>query len=385
MSLVGETYISGGSIAGARFVGDKAYVSAVDFNGNNGQFHTVDLSDHLTPKVVGNLAINGTLSYLQEIVLNNKTYVLGIGSETDEIWQSYTKLSLFDIKTPSSPKLTASYNGDAASSSDVTNDFLAVRYLPESARLIVPFSRYDGLQRYSDFFTAFDISKDSIIPAFNVTHSTSESFCWYEASIPARSFVVQSELITVKGHTVIGTDMQSGSLISELDLDVGLNYSVCESWFYYNYEDDNYGYNYNDVAEGTTNATETCAFPNIIYADIIDICTDTKYASRTWVFNLTSITYCTDSKFFDDSIGNVSSVDECAQKCVEKYDGLDGVNYPVTGFHYNCNGNCVCLVDIDDVQDLILNASVSSGCYVFDFPMGAAAMDPEGLDDAYGC
>ncbi|KAL7481161.1 hypothetical protein ACHAW6_006839 [Cyclotella cf. meneghiniana] len=186
------------------------------------------------PSTQGGSEINGTFSYLQEIDMDNNTYVLGIGYEIDEYWQTnmsmdpfiHMKLSLFDVNTPLSPTLTASYKDVAGSDAIARYAFLAVRFLTESTRLVIPVSRSYDIRNYSYFFTVFDISKDSITPDFNVTHSTSESFCWSAPSVPRRSFVFQSELTTVDGHTVIRTDMQSGSFISELDLDVGLNYCL---------------------------------------------------------------------------------------------------------------------------------------------------------------
>jgi hypothetical protein len=47
-----------------------------------------------------------------------------------------------------------------------------------------------------------------------------------------------------------------------------------------------------------------------------------------------------------------------------------------------CNGS---LVGSDEVSDFNFNTSVASGCYAYAFSMGAAAIDPEGLDDAYNC
>ena len=103
-------------------------------------------------------------------------------------------------------------------------------------------------------------------------------------------------------------------------------------------------YDYIDEIEGELNGTESCNLTDSVQADIVDICTDTQYASRSWVFHLTSMTLCNNGTYFEESIGNVNSADECAQKCVEKYDGQEGVNfihYPVRGFQYVCDGHCV--------------------------------------------
>ncbi|KAL7480963.1 hypothetical protein ACHAW6_006647 [Cyclotella cf. meneghiniana] len=383
MSLVGEADISGDVIHGTRFVNDKAYVYTSDWTGYNGMFQSVDLSDHLNPQVAGNLAINGSLSYyLQEIIIDNITYILGIGQEIDSL-ESHMKLSLFDISIPSSLKFTASYSGAAGTSSIASGDFLAVRYLPETMRLIIPVSKNDGTENYNDGFTVYDISKDSFTPAFRVTHSTINSYCGYEARIPARSFLFQSKLTTVMGHTVISTEMHSGNFTSGFDLDVGLNYSVCEPWL--PIYDDYFGFDYNDVDE---EALDACNIPDYVQADIVDICTDAKYASRSWVFHQTSMSLCSNGTYFEDSMGNVSSVEECAQKCMEKQDGRYGLNLPrepVRGFQFVCDGSCACLVASDEVTDLNFNASVASGCYAYAYSMSAAVNQPEGLDDAYGC
>jgi DNA excision repair protein ERCC-4 len=156
--------------------------------------------------------------------------------------------------------MVTSYRG-AGYSTDAAYDFLAVRYLPESKKLIVPVSKSgfddNGTYNYTDGFTVYDISDEAITPAFDVTQSTTESYCWYDAMIPARSFVIQSVLTTIKGHTAISTEMKSGSIISKLDLDVGFNYSVCEPWLRYPvYYYDNSGYDYgDDGVETSDNST----------------------------------------------------------------------------------------------------------------------------------
>jgi len=166
------------------------------------------------------------------------------------------KLSLIDVSTLSSPKIVTSYTG-AGFYTDAAYDFLAVRYLPESKKLIVPVSKSDyngsGTYNYTDGFTVYDISDESITPAFDVIHSTTESYCWYDAMIPARSFVIQSELTTIKGHIAMSTEMKSGSVISKLDLDVGFNYTVCEPWLSYPiYYYENSGYDYGDEVVGAS-------------------------------------------------------------------------------------------------------------------------------------
>lgn len=172
-------------------------------------------------------------------------------------WQLFVRLSLIDVSTPSSPKIAASYR-EAGSSLDQDYDFLTVRYLSDLQKLILPVSRTDhnssGINSYTEGFVLYDISDYSIIRAFNVTQSTSETYCWYDARIPARSFVIRSELITIKGHTAVSTEMKNGTIISKLDLDVNFNYSVCDAWWSIEYNNyfENLGDVYRDAIDGAS-------------------------------------------------------------------------------------------------------------------------------------
>lgn len=184
---------------------------------------------------------SGYFSYLQQIDIKSVPYILGVGYElkgTGGGWRMYAMASLIDVSIPSSPKTITTFN-DARPSYETFYDSLGVRYLPENNKLILPVSKSDfninGIYNYTDGFVVYDITATSITPAFYVTHSTTVSICWYNDIVPARSFVIQSELITIMGHTAISTDMKSGTFISEIDLDVGFNYSVCDPWWYYDY------------------------------------------------------------------------------------------------------------------------------------------------------
>ena len=151
------------------------------------------------------------------------------------------KLFLIDVSTPASPKLAASYSVAESSSavtydplaSDATYDPLAFRFTADK-KLIIPVSNYT--YEYNEGFAVYNITEDSITQAFQVTHSITDSdlYCNNEASIPARSFVFQSELTTVQGNIVITTELESGEKISELDLDADFGYNICtESDDYY--------------------------------------------------------------------------------------------------------------------------------------------------------
>ena len=162
-------------------------------------------------------------------------------------------LTLIDISSPSLPKEALVYKEVAEIYND-GNDFLAFRYWDDSNKLILPFSssKYtDQMMEYSDGFSVYDISAAAITPAFNVTHSTGNSYCMYE-KVPPRSFVIQSELITIRDHTAIKSDVESGSFISQLEFDIGFNYTVCDDTWNYDYYE--YSYGYDD--DGANNATK---------------------------------------------------------------------------------------------------------------------------------
>ena len=240
METVGETEHLGednDSIYAVRFIEERAYVvtyGAVD------PFIIVDLSDHTEPKTVGELEIPGHSSYLQKLEVDGEHFILGIGSQitNETTWESSLKLTLFDVKDPSSPRVAAEHLA-ANLSTDAEYDFQAIRYLTESKKLVIPFSSYvDGIS--TDGFMVFDVASDEIELAYDITLPSETDYCWYEASVPPRMLVVQSKLTTVKGHSVVNADLSTGSVVWELDLDVGFNYSVCEI---YEYDYDEYYYN----------------------------------------------------------------------------------------------------------------------------------------------
>jgi len=257
MTLVGESKLFGESgrhlVASSRFSGDLAFLSGDDYEYENQlPFVVVDLSDPSSPKTVGSLQVDCSLSYLQEIDLNGDPYIIGIGSETDSTtYESFLVITLIDVSTPSEPKLAAYHKSHSGSYTDANYDFLSVRYFDGSLIIPVSTSKYNETTHtfsYTDAFVVYDISETTITPAFNVTHPTDANlYCYYDAAVPQRSFVINSELTTIKGHTAIRTDM-TGNVLSELDLDKGFNYTFCTDYSYY-YD---YGYHYDNETDDST-------------------------------------------------------------------------------------------------------------------------------------
>jgi hypothetical protein len=194
---------------------------------------------------------------LQEIDVNGESYILGIGSETDSTtYESFLVIALIDVSTPSEPKLAAYHKFESGYYTDANYDFLSTRYFDGSLIIPVSTSKYNETTYtllYTDAFVVYDISETAITPAFNVTHTTDENFCYYDAAVPPRSFVINSELSTIKGHTAIRTDM-AGNILSELDLDRGFNYTFCPDYDYYDIGYAYYAYN-DDAKEETADVS----------------------------------------------------------------------------------------------------------------------------------
>jgi inhibitor of cysteine peptidase len=116
-------------IYAARFVGDKCYLVTyrqVD------PFYTIDLSNPVDPKVVGQLKIPGYSSYLHPY---GDTHVIGVGKENNSV-----KLSLFDVSDMSKPVEVASMKIGDWAYSPALNDPKAFVFNPESGLLILPIS-----------------------------------------------------------------------------------------------------------------------------------------------------------------------------------------------------------------------------------------------------
>jgi hypothetical protein len=56
--------------------------------------------------------------------------------------------------------------------------------------------------------------------------------CFYWAQLPERSFVVNGNVTTLKGHSIRIHDLDSGSSTGGIDLDTGVdqNQDICYYW-----------------------------------------------------------------------------------------------------------------------------------------------------------
>lgn len=69
-----------------------------------------------------------------------------------------------------------------------------------------------------------------------VSHASSSYIsggCWYNAYMPPRSLVFKSKVTTILSHSVLRTDLDSGTLEWKLNLDKDLNKTKDDLWGYF--------------------------------------------------------------------------------------------------------------------------------------------------------
>jgi Beta propeller domain len=219
----------GESFTAIRFFDNVAY--AVTFLRTD-PFYVLDLTV-TNPRVLGELEITGFSSYLHSINDNN-TLILAIGEEADADGRVLgLKISLFDSADPVKPTLLQSFtveqSRDTWSSSAVSWDFKAFRYLSlgtEVGILIIPVqvsAPYPSTEGNFDGFITYDVSRQGISQRGDIPHVESNSFygCYSDAYLPQRSLVFNGNVTTLKGHSVISTDLDTFKTTWELQLDDG--------------------------------------------------------------------------------------------------------------------------------------------------------------------
>jgi hypothetical protein len=130
---------AGQQIYSVRFIGDAGYV--VTFRRVD-PLYTIDLSSPSAPRVAGQLELEGYSAYLHPIAAG---LLLGIGEDVSPSGRSSgTQLELFDVSTPSAPRLQARATLGDGSSSQVLFDHHAFLFWPPSSLAVLPLSIYPG-------------------------------------------------------------------------------------------------------------------------------------------------------------------------------------------------------------------------------------------------
>ncbi len=128
----------GEQLQGVRFVGDRAYL--VTFVRVDPLF-VVDLADPAHPQLLGEVELPGFSEYLHPL---DADHLLTIGRGATTSGQRLgVALRLFDVASPTAPRLTAEYVMAADASTPAEYDHLAFVFEPRLGLLALPFDRYD--------------------------------------------------------------------------------------------------------------------------------------------------------------------------------------------------------------------------------------------------
>ena len=131
---------TGQQIYSVRFIGDAGYV--VTFRRVD-PLYTIDLSLPASPRVAGQLELEGYSSYLHPIAAG---LLLGIGEEVGPAGRlSGTQLELFDVSAPSAPHLEARAGLGTGSNSQVQFDHHAFLFWPATSLAVLPVTIYSAL------------------------------------------------------------------------------------------------------------------------------------------------------------------------------------------------------------------------------------------------
>jgi len=232
MELTGETGHLGKpneEVFAVRFMGDLAY--AVTFEQTD-PFYVLNVTNPTNPIVIGELQIPGFSSYLHPIEIEGIKMMIGVGRYVDPLSgrDDGAKISLFDVSNPTNPMENATHV-DMGAYSSASNDFYSFRYLQRNQKIILPTSN----TRTFDGFVVYDVKLGSITSSYEIQHADSHDMrqgCWYEARMPARSLVFQSQLTTILSHSVVSTNLGSGIRNWNVSLDEGLNKTECREYFW---------------------------------------------------------------------------------------------------------------------------------------------------------
>ncbi len=162
-------------IKAVRFMGDRGFV--VTFKQTD-PFYTLDLSDPLNPKKVGELFISGFSRYLH-IVDENR--VLSIGRDADEKGEVTSLiLQLFDITDFSNPALVDKVEiGGAHSYSSAEYNHKALAYRTSDNIFGFPYMEYPD-SSYSSVQSSFGVYqvKDMAIVPLDTISETNDGYYW---------------------------------------------------------------------------------------------------------------------------------------------------------------------------------------------------------------
>ena len=210
-------------------------------------FYVLDLNP-ATPKVLGELVVNGFSSYIHSINDDN-TLLVAVGEEADvNGTQLGVKIALFNATNPANPteiaSATVETDENTWSSSEASFDYKAFRWLSlgtQGAGVVILPLRIDAAWTDAgppttgnfDGFYVYNVSPtDGISLRFKISHVQSQDFygCYWGAYLPERSMVFNGNVTTLKGHSVVSTDLDTGKEVWTLDMPKPVDQNYCVMW-----------------------------------------------------------------------------------------------------------------------------------------------------------
>ncbi|MCA9704369.1 MAG: beta-propeller domain-containing protein [Myxococcales bacterium] len=203
LELVGQVggLGKGEQIYAVRMMGDVGYV--VTFRQTD-PLYTVDLSNPIDPRVVGELKINGYSAYLHPV---GDGLLLGVGRDgTDDGQVLGTQISLFDVSDPAAPKVLHQASFGEWASSEVEFDHHAFLYWAPENLAVFPVQTwsYDEMTGEESYFggaLAYRIDpQQGIEQVGTIEHTQGQAQeYWYGEGI-RRSLVVDDQLYTLSSE-----------------------------------------------------------------------------------------------------------------------------------------------------------------------------------------
>lgn len=197
--------------------------------------------DPATPIVLGELDVSGFSKNMQSINQDNTLILtIGMGTDDNEIPLGL-QLSLFDTTNQTNPELVhrcavGTNISESWSGSSAQFDFQSFRYLKideERGRILVPVYYRDSNGSSVDGFSVFSHGPDGIAPLFEISHDIRQHAydddaieadrqegeeCYSCGHLLDRSFVIDGNIITLKGQSVRSHNLESGKFLWGLNL-----------------------------------------------------------------------------------------------------------------------------------------------------------------------
>ncbi len=156
------------TIKAVRFMGNRAFIVTFE---QTDPLYTLDFTNPLDPKKVGELSIPGFSQYLHVI---DEDRILSIGRDTDESGRSKAlQISLFDISDFSNPKLADKITiGSSSTYSEALYNHKAFTYRSSDKIFGIPYTDYKNKYTESFGFYQIDAMKINILKTISETTSS---------------------------------------------------------------------------------------------------------------------------------------------------------------------------------------------------------------------